>query len=203
MLVVLVTMLVSGGVQVVFQFTGKIPVLGIIMSLASIAVGLLVTNIISMGSSTWFHRSIKSDGLKMEEMFWTFKEDYGGNVLLMFLIGLYTMLWSMLLVIPGIIKAYSYSLAPYIKSENPGIKPAQAIDMSKKMTEGRKMDLFVLDLSYIGWFILSGLTFNILGVLYVIPYYNAAKAFAYEEIKEEALAKQVVSESDFGGYANY
>ncbi|MGN1305991.1 MAG: DUF975 family protein [Oscillospiraceae bacterium] len=199
-LVVLISMLIGGGVSVVFQFTGKIPLVGIFMGLVSIAVSLLFTSIISMGTTTWFHRSIKTEGLKMEEMFWTFKEDYGGNVLLVFLIGLYTFLWSLLLFVPGIVKGYSYSLALYIKSENPNIKPDKAIDLSKKMTNGRKMDLFVLDLSYIGWFILSALTFNILGVLYVIPYYNAAKAFAYEEIKEEALSKMVVTEEEIYGY---
>ena len=199
-LVVLISMLIGGGVSVVFQFTGEIPLAGIFMGLVSIAVILLFTSIISMGTTTWFHRSIKTEGLKMEEMFWAFKEDYGGNVLLMFLIGLYTFLWSLLLFVPGIVKGYAYSLAPYIKSENPNIKPDKAIDLSKKMTNGRKMDLFVLDLSYIGWFILSGLTLNILGVLYVIPYYNAAKAFAYEEIKEEALSKMVVTEEEIYGY---
>lgn len=199
-LVVLISMLIGGGVSVVFQFTGEIPLAGIFMGLVSIAVSLLFTSIISMGTTTWFHRSIKTEGLKMEEMFWAFKEDYGGNVLLMFLIGLYTFLWSLLLFVPGIVKGYAYSLAPYIKSENPNIKPDKAIDLSKKMTNGRKMDLFVLDLSYIGWFILSGLTLNILGVLYVIPYYNAAKAFAYEEIKEEALSKMVVTEGEIYGY---
>lgn len=199
-LVVLISMLIGGGVSVVFQFTGEIPLVGIFMGLVSIAVSLLFTSIISMGTTTWFHRSIKTEGLNMEEMFWAFKEDYGGNVLLVFLIGLYTFLWSLLLFVPGIVKGYSYSLALYIKSENPNIKPDKAIDLSKKMTNGRKMDLFVLDLSYIGWFILSALTFNILGVLYVIPYYNAAKAFAYEEIKEEALSKMVVTEEEIYGY---
>ena len=172
------------------------------MSLVSIAVTILLTNIVAMGSATWFHRSIKTEGLKMEEMFWPFKEDYGGNVLMMFLIWLYTALWSMLFVIPGIVKGYSYSLAMYIKSENPQISASQAIELSKKMTNGRKMDLFVLDLSYIGWFLLSGITFNILGILYVLPYYQAAKAFAYEEIKEEALANQTVSEAELYGYSN-
>lgn len=199
-LVALILTLIVGGVQVVFQFTGEIPVLGILMSFVSIAVGILVTNIISMGANTWFHRSIKQEGLKMEEMFWTFKEDYGGNVLMMFLIGLYTALWSMLLVIPGIVKAYSYSLAMYIKSENPRISASNAIDLSKRMTNGHKMDLFILDLSYLGWNILSALTLNILGILYVQPYYLAARAFAYEEIKEDALAKQLVSESELYGY---
>lgn len=201
-LVILINVLIAGGVQVIVRVSNQEAFLMMFMSLVSIAVTILLTNIVAMGSATWFHRSIKTEGLKMEEMFWTFKEDYGGNVLMMFLISLYTALWSMLFVVPGIVKGYSYSLAMYIKSENPQISASQAIELSKKMTNGRKMDLFVLDLSYIGWFLLSGITFNILGILYVLPYYQAAKAFAYEEIKEEALSKQVVTESELYGYAN-
>lgn len=201
-LVILINVLIAGGVQVIVRVSNQEAFLMMFMSLVSIAVTILLTNIVAMGSATWFHRSIKTEGLKMEEMFWTFKEDYGGNVLMMFLISLYTALWSMLFVIPGIVKGYSYSLAMYIKSENPQISASQAIELSKKMTNGRKMDLFVLDLSYIGWFLLSGITFNILGILYVLPYYQAAKAFAYEEIKEEALANQIVSEAELYGYAN-
>ena len=201
-LVILINVLIAGGVQVIVRVSSKEAFLMMFMSLVSIAVTILLTNIVAMGSATWFHRSIKTEGLKMEEMFWTFKEDYGGNVLMMFLISLYTALWSMLFVVPGIVKGYSYSLAMYIKSENPQISASQAIELSKKMTNGRKMDLFVLDLSFIGWFMLSGITFNILGILYVLPYYQAAKAFAYEEIKEEALANQTVSEAELYGYSN-
>lgn len=201
-LVILINTLIVGGVQVVVRLSGDDWVLAMFMSLVSIALALLVVNVISMGTMTWFHRSIKTEGLKMEEMFWTFKEDYGGNVLMMFLISLYTALWSMLFVIPGIVKGYSYSLAMYIKSENPNIPASTAIELSKRMTNGHKMDLFVLDMSFIGWGILSAFTLNILGILYVIPYQYASKAFAYEEIKEEALANQVVSEAELYGYAN-
>lgn len=201
-LVILINTLIVGGVQVVVRLSGDDWVLAMFMSLVSIALALLVVNVISMGTMTWFHRSIKTEGLKMEEMFWTFKEDYGGNVLMMFLISLYTALWSMLFVVPGIVKGYSYSLAMYIKSENPNIPASKAIELSTRMTNGHKMDLFVLDMSFIGWGILSAFTLNILGILYVMPYQYASKAFAYEEIKEEALANQIVSEAELYGYAN-
>lgn len=201
-LVILINTLIVGGVQVVVNLSGDDWVLAMFMSLVSIAVSLLVVNVITLGSMTWFHRAIKTEGLNMEEMFWPFKEDYGGNVLMMFLISLYTALWSMLFVVPGIVKGYSYSLAMYIKSENPNIPASKAIELSTRMTNGHKMDLFALDMSFIGWAILSAFTLNILGILYVIPYQYASKAFAYEEIKEEALANQIVSEAELYGYAN-
>lgn len=201
-LVVFINIIIIAGVQAVIGLSSSFQFIFLLMSFVNIAAILLVENIISMGAVTWFHRAIKTDGLKMEEMFWTFKVDYGGNMVLMFLIALYTYLWSLLFVIPGIVKGYAYSLAVYIKSENPNISASKAIDLSKRMTDGHKMDLFVLDLSYIGWFFLSACTLNILGILYVFPYYHAAKAFAYEEIKEDALAMQKVSEAELYGYAN-
>lgn len=201
-LVILINVLIAGGVQVIVRVSNQEAFLMMFMLLVSIAVTILLTNIVAMGSATWFHRSIKTEGLKMEEMFWPFKEDYGGNVLMMFLISLYTALWSMLFVVPGIVKGYSYSLAMYIKSENPNIPASKAIELSTRMTNGHKMDLFVLDMSFIGWEILSAFTLNILGILYVMPYQYAAKAFAYEEIKEEALANQIVSEAELYGYTN-
>lgn len=199
-LVALFVTLISGGVQIVLRITEASAFLMLFASLISLALTICVVNIVSMGANTWYHRAIKTEGMKWDEMFYTFKEDYTGNLLMMFLIDLYSSLWSLLFVIPGIVKAYSYSLAMYIKSENMGMSASNAIDMSKKITEGHKMDLFVLDLSFWGWFILSGLTLNILGVIYVQPYYLAAKAFAYEEIKEDALARNVITEAEIYGY---
>ena len=84
--------------------------------------------------------------------------------------------------------SYAYSMTEYIKMENPNISPSRAIELSKIMTQGRKGNLFYLDLSFIGWNLLSAITLGILGIVYVNPYYFACKAFAYEELKAEAIA---------------
>ena len=89
-----------------------------------------------------------------------------GAVLLVFV---YTLLWTLLLVIPGIIKAYSYSMTFYILRENPEMTAGDAITASQKMMDGHKMDLFLLSLSFIGWAILASITFGI-GYLWLIPY---------------------------------
>lgn len=104
-----------------------------------------------------------------------------------FFVGLFTALWSLLFVVPGIIKGLSYSQAMYIIAENPEIGALEAIDRSKKMMEGHKMDLFVLNLSFIGWLLLSGLTFGIL-LIWLVPYMNATLVNFYNSIKpvEEA-----------------
>ncbi|MGN0609166.1 MAG: DUF975 family protein [Oscillospiraceae bacterium] len=202
-LVILIYTLVSGGVSVVEKvgdgdkFGLAAAMIGIIGSVAS----LFVTSIIFMGVTVWFQRAIHREKLDVGEMFCAFKEKYTDNVLLVFLKGLFVFLWTLLFVVPGIIKAYSYSMAEYIKMENPNISPSRAIDISKAMTEGHKMDLFVLDLSFFGWHMLSALTFGILEVVYVGPYYYAAKAFAYEEIKAEAIASGRVDAGELGGYS--
>lgn len=202
-LVILVYTLISGGVSVVEkvgdgdEFGLAVAMIGIIGSVAS----LFVTSIIYMGVAVWFQRAIHREKLDVGEMFCAFKERYTDNVLLVFLKGLFVFLWTLLFVVPGIIKAYSYSVAEYIKMENPNISPSRAIDISKAMTEGHKMDLFVLDLSFFGWHMLSALTFGILEVVYVGPYYYAAKAFAYEEIKAEAIASGRVDAGELSGYS--
>lgn len=98
------------------------------------------------------------------------------------LIGIFTFLWSLLLVVPGIIKAISYSQAYYILAEHPGMSSKEALDESMAMMDGHKMDYFVLILSFIPWMLLCGITCGI-AALYVGPYMNATLVNFYEAIK--------------------
>lgn len=93
-------------------------------------------------------------------------------------------LWTLLLFIPGIIKAYSYSMTPYILAENPELSASEAIHRSRMMMRGHKFDLFWLQLSFIGWVFLSLLTAGI-GFLWMDPYYRTAQAAFYEEVKAD------------------
>lgn len=99
------------------------------------------------------------------------------------LITFFTFLWSCLFVIPGIIKSYSYALAYYILADNPELTAREALNQSKEMMNGHKMELFVLHLSFIGWGFLVGFTFGIAGI-YVLPYMNATVANFYKSLKE-------------------
>jgi len=99
-----------------------------------------------------------------------------------FLVGLFVSLWSLLFVIPGIVKALSYSQAMYILAENPDIGAREAINRSKAMMEGHKMELFVLGLSFIGWHLLGAVTIGI-AYIYVLPYMNATMANFYNRVK--------------------
>ena len=114
-----------------------------------------------------------------------FRFNYLNNVLTMFLRDLFVALWTMLFIIPGIVKMYAYSLVPYILTENPEIGAMDAIKLSNEMMKGHKMNAFLLDLSFIGWIILTILTFGLVGVFFANPYMYATDAELYKAIKAD------------------
>ena len=105
------------------------------------------------------------------------------------LIGFFTSLWSMLFVIPGIIKSFSYSMAPYVLAENPTMTAREALRVSKYITQGHKFEIFVLQLSFFWWHLLGALTWGI-AYIYVIPYMNATMANFYYSIKKQDLVSE-------------
>ncbi len=125
------------------------------------------------------------DGEKMEvgSLFKGFSEDIGGNIVLGLLVALFTSLWSLLFVIPGIIKAYAYSMSFYVKSDHPEYGWKECMDESQRIMNGHKMDLFVLHLSFIGWAIVGALCLGV-GTLWVQAYMSATTAHFYESIKD-------------------
>jgi len=149
-----------------------------------------------------FNRCIFNDwDTSVSDMFRRSFDDYGRNLGGILWMYLFIFLWSLLFVIPGIVKSYAYFAAPYILSEFPAVKPTDAIRLSMRMTDGYKAELFLLDLSFLGWNILSGLTLGLLGILYVNPYYDAARAGYYEVVKANALRSGAVSWWELTGYA--
>lgn len=113
-------------------------------------------------------------------------KDYLRIFLTLLLVQIYTILWMLLLIIPGIVKAYSYSMTSFILKDNPDMKYDAAINESMRMMQGHKMQLFLLDLSFIGWFFLSILTLGI-GFLFLAPYVSTAHAHFYKDLKTETL----------------
>ena len=122
-----------------------------------------------------------ADDIDFGILFEGFK-DYGRILGTKVLQAVYTFLW-MLLIIPGIIKAYSYAMTDFILKDKPEMKNNAAIEKSMAMMDGYKMKLFLLDLSFIGWFILCLFTFGI-GFLFLLPYRQVAHAAFYEDLKE-------------------
>lgn len=100
------------------------------------------------------------------------------------LMGIFIFLWSLLLIVPGIIKAYSYAMTPYILVDRPELSVRDAIRLSGRMMSGRKLDLFCLHLSFIGWMLLCILTLGI-GILFLSPYMMTAQAAFYQDVRSD------------------
>ena len=131
------------------------------------------------------------------------KGKYGNTVKIMFLYGLYIFLWTLLFVIPGIIKTYEYRMIPYILAENPEIDSKRAFQLSKEMMTGNKWAAFVLDLSFIGWHILGIFTCGILEIFYVAPYETMTDAMLYDTLKKNASFDYFDHSLDANGAAAY
>lgn len=101
---------------------------------------------------------------------------------------LFSFLWSLLFFIPGIVKSYSYALTPYLLATHPEIGAKQALKVSMKLMNGKKGELFVLDLSFLGWILLSGLTCGVLSIFYVSPYQTMTKTLWMRQLVAQAEA---------------
>lgn len=117
--------------------------------------------------------------------------DFGRVVGTKLLQAIYTFLWTLLLVIPGIIKNYSYAMTDFILKDQPELANNAAIEKSMAMMDGNKMKLFLLDLSFIGWAILCLFTFGI-GFLFLQPYVQSAHAAFYEDLKAQTVVEEEV-----------
>lgn len=172
-----------------FPVTLGISIVNIVLALlaagAALAMGLLLSNVIQVGKNRYFLK--KTAGIQeagVAELFSGFSEGYGNLVWVMFRQGLSVFLWSLLLFIPGIIKAYEYYLVPYLLAENPHLSWEQARDMSGNMMEGNKMKVFVLELSFIGWDLLGTLLCGV-GHVFVAPYKETVYAELYHTLRGE------------------
>lgn len=162
-------------------------VFSIINSLSGIPyVGILISILISgalmLGLVSCFIKIVRDESFKIENLFDGFK-NFGSALLLQLLTGVFVFLWSLLLLIPGIIAAYRYSMAFYILNDKPEIGAMDALNKSKEMMKGFKWKLFCLHLSFIGWALLCILSLGI-GFLWLVPYVKAAEANFYEDLKE-------------------
>ena len=163
-----------------------IAIVGIIVfsALIGIAISIFLENPLLIGCYKFFI-NCKKDGESLNDIVMTFKNGYMNVVLTEFLRGLFTFLWSLLFVIPGIIKGYEYMLIPYLLADNPQMDREEAFAKSKEMMDGNKWKAFVLDLSFFGWGLLSACTCGILYIFYVGPYIHLTKAELYHALKAE------------------
>lgn len=151
--------------------------------LISTLIDTFLTNPLEKGCKTFFLRNSDDSTAGFEEVKKGFGPDYMRTVKTLFLKDLYIFLWSLLLIIPGMIKTYEYSQVHYILAEDPDISPKDALLKSKEMMNGHKKEAFVFDLSFILWDLLSVATFGLAHVFYVGPYEKAADAEYYKYVK--------------------
>lgn len=142
---------------------------------------------LTWGYQTLFLGAVRGGDATAKDMFEGYNKELFSRVLTTTLLYyVYVFLWSLLLLIPGCIKAYSYAMTPYILKDNPEMKNNAAIEESMRMMDGHKLELFLLDLSFIGWALLSLLTCGI-GFLWLTPYMNMARVNFYEDLKKASV----------------
>ncbi len=142
--------------------------------------------------------ALGSQSVDINDVFCGFKENFVQSLLLYLMQSLYTMLWSLLFVIPGIVKSYAYSMAVFLQQRT-GASWSECLDASQKYMDGYKWQLFCLDLSFIGWYILGALCFGV-GIFFVYPYHATARVEFFMSVLgeegevedyEEVIAEEV------------
>ena len=186
---------IKGKIGILFAIT---LIIGLISGVASwvlsfIPAGSLIASIVitpafTISLTRVYLNVVKGEYPNVGDAFSGF-DDFWSAFKVTFLVGLFTFLWSLLFIIPGIIKSLSYSMSFFILAENKGKPALECINESKAMTEGHKAELFVLGLSFFGWALLCGITFGI-AYIWVGPYMQATYANAYNSLKPVAVAEE-------------
>ncbi|MBR5265994.1 MAG: DUF975 family protein [Clostridia bacterium] len=156
---------------------------GATASVVGLVLSIFINNAMTVGTSNYFIKNTYSKP-EFADVFSGFKVKYGRNIGTLLMVGIKTVLWSLLFVIPGIIKSYEYAIIPYILADDPEISSKEAFKKAKEMMKGNKMRLFKLQFSFIGWGLLCVLTAGV-GTFFLIPYVNAAEAEFYTELKNK------------------
>jgi hypothetical protein len=126
-----------------------------------------------------------------------FQLNYLNGVGAMFVTNLLIGLWSLLLVIPGIIKALEYTMVPFLLADNPSLPGSRAREISHMMTYGEKWNILVLEFSFLGWFLLGALCLGV-GILFVIPYFNATMTELYIYLRDRAIQANMLNPAELG-----
>lgn len=175
---------VTDGVGVIILIV--IIIVAILVGLAVTAFNIFVLAPFKVNTQQYFKQASQGEA-DLNYLLYAFKKGrYLSVVAAMFWSALLNFLWFLLFIIPGIVKTYAYSMVPFILGDNPTIGRKRAVQLSNQMTRGYKWRMFVLDLSFIGWFLLGALALGV-GVLFVLPYYNTTKAELYLFLRQQAL----------------
>lgn len=159
---------------VITMIIAYIPILGAIAL-------LIITGPLTLGLASYALKVKRGSTPPMESLFEGFN-NFLTSFLLYLISSIFIFLWSLLLIIPGIIASLNYSMVYFILHDNPHLSAMEAITLSKQMMKGYKWKLFLLSLSFIGWILLAALTFGI-GYLWLYPYIGVSFANFYDDLK--------------------
>ena len=180
---------ILSGISGVFMTTALVVVLLIVLVFA-FALQFFLFGPLEVGCSNFFKKNA-FEKVELNELTLAFrKNNYMKMAITMFLRNLYTALWTLLFIIPGLIKSYEYRMIPYILADCPDIPRQEAFRISKEMMMGNKWNAFILDLSFFGWALLATMTCGIAGIFYVKPYIAATDAELFIAIREEYFKGQ-------------
>lgn len=160
-----------------------------VISTILFAAALLISGPLAVGLAKLSLKIVRKDSPEFGVLFSQFKSNFIFCILLYILKTVFIVFWSFLFVIPGIVAYYRYRFAEYIMADNPDISPTDAINLSKEMTYGRKGKMLLLDLSFIGWWVLSIFTLGI-GSFFLTPYIGISQAEFYEQAKAEYYSQK-------------
>ncbi len=153
-------------------------------------VGIVLVYPLYVGQALMFMSFSRNENVELDTLFSGYRGNQFGKFLVaMLLRDVFIFLWTLLFIVPGIIKSLSYALVPYLLADSDVSSDEDVITRSRVMMDGYKWDLFMLYLSFIGWFLLSLLTFGILGIFYVGPYLNQSIALFYQEVKSANIQR--------------
>lgn len=165
-------------------FTWQLFMTVVTFSIAFVIIRVVIGFLLEVGGRRFFIKASEGS-IDFNHIGYGFREGRYTNIIkVMFFRGLYIFLWSLLLIIPGIIKAYAYRFVPYILAENPNISVDEALFLSEQITDGEKFEIFILDVSFMGWYLLGALAFGI-GVFFVNPYVDSTNAELYKILKKK------------------
>lgn len=162
----------------------------ILIGLAVLVFGFLIKVFIGyaleVGARRFFMSATKDD-VRVGYLTSIFgKPGFRNIVKVMFIRSVLIIAWTFLLIVPGIIKFYTYRMVPYILAENPHIDGMKALELSEEMTNGEKFNIFILDVSFIGWYLLGGLLCGV-GIVFVMPYVNMTQAVLYDKLRTKIV----------------
>ncbi len=169
-----------------------IPLLTAYASIAGVLsiIQFIAGGVIRQGYASFLLKLHDGEQVEFNDLFSQFHR-FKDGFLLSLLQGLFILLWALLFIIPGIVAAYSYAMAPYIMLEHPELSPRECLSASKEMMKGHKGELFILELTFIGWEILCAFTLGI-GNLWLNPYMNATIAAFYRDISNTPPKVEVI-----------